>query len=358
MTKLEWMGRCAALFSAGLLSALLLEPLVIFWARKLGVMDIPNWRKIHENSVGRAGGLVFFPCLIIGCVMVLALWPVFWHPQYFGLMAAMGLVTLAGLWDDVYDLRASIKLLVQLGAGTILFFSGYRLDRVFLPFFSGSVDLGYLDPFITILAVATIINAVNMLDGLDGLAAGSVGIMCLFLFINKLVQGNLDNVAVLVIAMGACLGFLWYNFYPAKVFMGDAGSMFLGLLLASETLDSASRGAAITTILLPLVILGIPLLDMVRIMVTRFRLSRNVFAADKSHLHHRLLGIGLSHREAVLFIYGLNVYMGIMALLYRQVTRNYRALYLLALAMFLFFASYLIGVGHRKNEKTGKEPVA
>jgi len=295
------------------------------------------------------GGVVFYPCLAAGLGIVYWLWPAYWHTKYLGLLAAVGVIGAAGIVDDTRGMRAPMKLFCQLGAGTILFLSGYRLGMVSIPFTNAIRELHTTDYFFTVLAVAAIINAVNMLDGLDGLAAGSVFIMCAFLFINKAGQGAVEAGAVLALVMGATLGFLPYNFHPAKVFMGDTGSMFLGLLLAAETLDSASQGTAVTTILLPLVILGIPIFDMLRTMLTRFRFSRNVFAADKSHLHHRLLSLGLSHREAVFFIYGLNVYMGIMALLYRHVSPNYRGLYLIALGLFLFLASYLVGVGHRRN---------
>lgn len=349
MSSWECLIRLAILSAMVCASALVLEPLVIRWAARLGVVDMPDSRRVHEKRVPRAGGMIFFPCLVLGCVAVLLWWPVFWRDRYLGLLTALWLITIVGIWDDVRGMRASLKLLFQAAAGAVLFFSGYRLEHVSVPFTNAIVQLGFFDLIVTVVGVAAIINAVNMLDGLDGLAAGSVFIMCGFLLINKAAQGAVAAGAILALMMGATLGFLRYNFHPAKVFMGDTGSMGLGLVLAAETLDAVSQGAALATILLPLVILGIPLLDMVRTMVTRFRIARNIFEADKNHLHHRLLSLGLSHREAVLFIYGLNVYMGIMAVLYRHVAPAFRGLYLLALATFLILASYLIGVGHRKN---------
>ena len=339
-----------SLFLTGLVLCFLMERGVISWVRRRGIAAEPNWRTVHRYPVAQLGGLAFLPTLAIGFALVFFLYPRLWHSRYAGLLAAACLIVPAGVWDDLRDMRASHKLAAQLLAGAVLYASGYRVGRFSIPFVNVvPIELGIADFFITVVGIAAIINAVNMLDGLDGLAAGSVFIMCVFLFINKLAHGALSATPVLTLTAGITLAFLWYNAYPARVFMGDTGAMLLGLILAAETFDSVSQGSAVTAILLPLVILGIPILDMLRTMITRFRISRNVFTADKNHLHHRLLSLGLSHREAVFFIYGLNVYMGIMALLYKHVAVAYRGLYLLALGLFLFMASYLVGVGHRKN---------
>jgi UDP-GlcNAc:undecaprenyl-phosphate/decaprenyl-phosphate GlcNAc-1-phosphate transferase len=349
----EHIPRLAALFCLSGLFVTAVEPLVIRWAWRFGVLDTPDWRRVHQGRVARAGGLVFFPALAVGLAAVLVFWPVYWRPQYAGLLAALLVISLAGVRDDLNGMKPLHKLGVQLLAGVILFVSGYRVGDLGLPFTELVVDIAVLDFFVTVIGVAAIINAVNMLDGLDGLAAGCCFIMAVFLLINKAALSSLNDAAILVIVAGAALGFLRHNFHPARVFMGDTGSMFLGLVLAAETLDSASQGAALTTILLPLVVLGIPIFDMLRTVVTRLSVSRNVFAADKSHLHHRLLELGLSHREAVLFIYGLHVYMGVMAVLYQHIAVAYRGLFLSALGLFLLMASFLVGKGHRPVNQHG-----
>jgi len=216
-----------------------------------------------------------------------------------------------------------------------------------LPFTSRVVELGFLDFVLTVVGIAAIVNCVNMIDGLDGLAAGSAFIMCAFLFLNRLFQGEAEAAVILVITMGLTLAFLWYNFHPAKIFMGDTGSMFLGLVLAAEILDSASQGAALTAVMVPLVILAIPIFDMARIMVTRARAANHIFKADKNHLHHRLLDLGLSHREVVVLVYLLNVYMGMMALTYPHVSSAYRGLFLFSMGFFLFLAFYIVGIAGR-----------
>jgi len=350
MTPHDYILRYATVFATAFGVSFFLEPIIVRWAHAFGVVDKPDWRKTHEGPVPCVGGLVFFPALLAGLVVALALWPVLWRDRYFGLAAAALIITVAGIWDDIYGMRPVIKLLCQLLAGAILFGVGYRLGNVSIPFVGTPIELGVLDFFITVVGIAAIINAINMLDGLDGLAAGSVCIMCGFLFVNKLANDGLSSGLLLVITMGAALAFLRYNFHPAKVFMGDTGSMVLGLVLAAELLDSASQGAAATTILLPLVILAIPIFDMLRTVVTRAKAARHVFAADKSHLHHQLLRLGLSHRAVVLFIYLMNVYMGMMAIIYQHVDGGlYRGLYLASMGLFLFMAFYLVGMGHRHN---------
>jgi len=258
-------------------------------------------------------------------------------------------ISLAVLWDDMRNMRALTKLGCQFVSGAILFWAGYRFQAFMLPFSFRVVELGSIDFLLTVLAVAAVINAINMLDGLDGLAAGCTFIMSGFLLVNKATQGGALSASMCAGVMGITGAFLFFNFHPAKVFMGDTGSMFLGLFLASEMLDAASHATALTTMLLPLVILGIPIFDMLRIMATRARNSGKVFSADKSHIHHRLLSLGLSHKEVVLFTYALNVYMGVLALIYRHVDLNYRILYVFNIGLFLFMSFYLVGHDHRKD---------
>ncbi len=337
------------IFGAGFAVVLLLEPLVLRFALKRGLVDPPDWRKVHTGSVPRIGGVVFLPALLACAVIMHCVWPQYCQPHYWGLLAALLAISLAGLWDDLRDIRALTKLACQFLGGAVLFWGGYRFQAVMNPLNFQVVELGFADFFLTVLGVAAVINAINMLDGLDGLAAGCAFIMSAFLLVNKATQGDILSAAMCAGVMGITAAFLVFNFHPAKVFMGDTGSMFLGLFLASEMLDAASHATALTTMLLPLVILGIPIFDMLRIMATRARTTGKVFSADKSHIHHRLLSFGLSHKEVVLFVYGLNIYMGVMALIYRHVALNYRILYLFNMVLFLFMAFYLIGRDHRKD---------
>ena len=341
----------AAVFALGFGVVLVFQPVLIRFALTRGLVDPPDWRKVHTGTVPRIGGTAFLPALLACAVLLHFVWPEYCQPHYWGLLAAMLIISLVGLWDDIYDIHALTKLVFQFLCGAILFAAGYRFEAIQNPWTGAVIQLGYLDFFMTLLAVAAIINAINMLDGLDGLASGCTFIMAMFLLVNKAGRGDVYAAAICLAAMGITAAFLIYNFHPAKVFMGDAGSMFLGIFLASEMLDAASHATALTTILMPLVVLGIPIFDMLRIMLTRARTSGRIFTADKNHIHHRLLTLGLSHREVVLFMYGLNVYMGIMAFLYQHVAKEYRGLYIFSIALFLFMAFYLTCRDHRKNSE-------
>jgi len=342
-------------FGVSFVVVAVVEPLIIHFALRRGLVDPPDWRKVHTGTIPRLGGIAFLPALLISASLIHFFWPEYCKPQYYGLVGALSIISLVGLWDDLRDIRAPVKLAFQFLGGAVLFWAGYRFQAIMHPWSYKVVQLGYIDFFMTLLAVAAIINAINMLDGLDGLASGCTFIMSAFLLVNKYAQGDMPGAVMCAAVMGITGAFLFFNFHPARVFMGDAGSMFLGLFLASEMLDAASRATALTTILLPLVILGIPIFDMVRLMITRARTSGKVFSADKNHIHHRLLTLGLSHRAVVFFMYGLNVYMGILALLYKHVDRNYRVLYLFNIALFLFLSFYLICRDHRNDPTIDSE---
>lgn len=359
VTLHDYIVRYAIVFGVAAGVTYALEPLIMLWGRHFGIVDKPEWRRPHEGIVVRAGGLAFFPAFMVCLALALWRWPVFWQDRYLGFAAAAFVITLTGLWDDIYGMRPIIKLLCQFVAAGILFSSGYRFGLVSVPFINVVIDLGPADFVLTVLAIAAVINAINMIDGLDGLAAGSCFIMAGFFLLHKIIndpEGGASSGLLLVTTLGGTLAFLRYNFHPAKVFMGDTGAMLLGLVLAAELLDSASQGAATATILLPLVVLGIPVFDMLRTMVTRAKAARHLFAADKSHLHHHLMSLGLSHRQVAFFIYLMNVYVGLMALIYKHVdTGVYRGLYLVTMGIFIFMAVYLIGMGHRQSLLNGAD---
>ncbi len=354
----EYALRYAALFGVAFAVCLLLEPLVILGARACGVTDTPNWRKVHTRPMARMGGLAFLPALLAAFILALWYWPVLWQEKYYGVALAALILVCTGLWDDACGMRPIVKLFFQFAAGACLWVFQYRFDVVSLPFTETVLDIGRFDFIVIVVGTALVINAINMIDGLDGLAAGSTFIMCLFLFISKMTQGGWDGGLVLAAGMGLTLAFLCFNLHPARVFMGDTGSMVLGLLLASELFDASSRGVAVTTLLIPLSTLAVPLVDLFRTVFSRARRARHLFAADKSHLHHHLLELGLTQRGVVVFIYAMNVYVGVMAMLYYHVEPAYRAALLISTGLFLFLTFYLIGTHFRAGATRPGDPRA
>ena len=315
------------------LVAFFTTPLVIRIAKKVGAIDKPNDRKVHANPTPTLGGLALFLGIMSAGLIATRL-PFFegvfsQTSQMLGILGGGVVIFALGAVDDLRDLPAPVKLAGQVFASGILFLAGVKMQFVLLPngdVFSVSDDVSVL---ITVGWLVAMVNAVNLIDGLDGLAAGLVAIAASAFFVYTyqlgLTAGESLQVfaappAVLAIALvGATLGFLRYNFHPAKIFMGDSGSMLLGLVLGGATvagitntsiISSSFEGAstsqvflAYSPLLIPLLVLALPLADAVLAVVRRARRRTSVFHADKEHLHHRLMDLGHGHRQAVLVMY-------------------------------------------------------
>jgi UDP-GlcNAc:undecaprenyl-phosphate/decaprenyl-phosphate GlcNAc-1-phosphate transferase len=273
---------------------------------KSGQVDKPGDRKVHQHPMVRLGGVSIF----IGTMM--ALITVWWlggfanlppekEWQIWGVILGGSGFFLIGLADDLLSLSPFIRLVMQVIVAAGAWKAGVSIDFVTIPTM-GIVHLEWLSLPITVIWLVGMVNAINWIDGLDGLAAGVSGIAA---------------VVMLVIAAalaGASLGFLRYNFNPAQIFMGDGGSYFMGFTLAAVSIVGLVKIPAFTAVLLPYVILAVPIFDMSAVILLRLRQGKSPFQADKRHLHHRLLGAGLSHRWAVLFIYSLTLWVGSLAM--------------------------------------------
>jgi UDP-GlcNAc:undecaprenyl-phosphate/decaprenyl-phosphate GlcNAc-1-phosphate transferase len=311
-------------FAVAMATVAAVTPVVRWVSLRFGVgVDQPEARKMHRRPTSRLGGLGLFAAMITG-IGVASLLTTFddvfaetSEPEAI-ILAAVVIVGL-GLFDDTRGISAPAKLAGQILAAGILVLFGFRLLFVYIPpgtVISLSPDLGAL---ITIVAIVAMINAVNLVDGLDGLAAGIAGIAAAALFwyvtqAEPLAQVGLASSASLMLAIcvGAAVGFLFFNFNPASIFMGDTGAMLLGLLLAAAGISAIqgtvqpARGtfAALSVpVLVPALVLAVPLFDTIWAILRRLRSGGAVFSPDKKHLHHRLVEIGHSHRRAVLIMY-------------------------------------------------------
>jgi len=239
-----------------------------------------------------------------------------------------------GIWDDWKDLPGKGKLLGQVAIAALAFWVGWRVDRLTNPFGTPFLFPAPLSFLLTVFWIVGMMNAINLVDGLDGLAPGIVAIACTGLVAAGLYMHSYVAVPILAALAGACLGFLRYNFYPAQLFLGDGGSQLLGFLLAIAVLvDAQFKAAAAVALLLPLTALALPILDTGLAFIRRLRLRRSIFQADKYHLHHRLLKMGLSQRQAVLFIYMVCGYLSLMSFVF--VLINTRYAFVLLLLLFL-----------------------
>ncbi|KRM89292.1 undecaprenyl-phosphate alpha-N-acetylglucosaminephosphotransferase [Liquorilactobacillus vini DSM 20605] len=300
---------------AGVLS-LVLTPLVRRLAFKIGAVDNPNARRVNKIPMPTMGGLAIF--LSFNFVNFFLLRQQYPTQQLWTLLVAEIVILATGIIDDIYELSPRQKLIGETLAALVVFFlCGIKMTTLTLPFL-GSIELGWLSLPVTVIWILAITNAVNLIDGLDGLAAG-VAIIALatsgitgYLFLN--VAGTYVSIMMFTL-VAAIAGFLPYNFHPAKIYLGDTGALFIGFMIAVFSLYGL-KNATFITIVIPVIILGVPITDTVYAILRRILNKKPISQADKHHLHHRLMEIGLSHTQTVLVIYGIALIFSFIALLY------------------------------------------
>jgi UDP-GlcNAc:undecaprenyl-phosphate/decaprenyl-phosphate GlcNAc-1-phosphate transferase len=292
--------------------SILITPLIKKLALKIGAIDKPNQRKVHQSLMPRLGGIAIFISFIVG---VLMLHPE--NPSSLAILIGSMIIIITGVFDDMFELSAKIKLIGQLAAAlTIVFLGDLQVVFINLPF-GGHLEFGYLSIPFTILWIVGITNAINLIDGLDGLAAGVSSIALFTISGMALIQGNLYVVAMGAIVLVSTLGFLFYNFHPASIFMGDTGAMFLGFIISVLSL-LGYKNVTFISFIIPVIILGVPISDTIFAILRRIINNQPLSAPDKSHLHHCMLRLGYSHRQTVLLIYAMAAFFGLVAVIYSQ----------------------------------------
>ena len=290
-----------------------LTPLSSRLARAVGAVDHPAGRRIHSAPTPRLGGLAIL-CGFLAPVL-------YFFPddaQARGLVVGAALIALLGAADDIFGLTPAVKLVGQLACASVPVSAGLTIDHITLPLV-GVGDLGPAQYPLSLFWFVAIANMINFIDGMDGLAAGVSGIGATT-FAVLAASLNRDQPAVLAAALaGACIAFLIFNFHPARVFMGDSGSMLLGYVLAGVSISGVMKSAAAVAVVLPLLVLAIPILDTSFVVLKRLKHGLPIYGADRSHFHHRFFNIGWGQRRTVLALYGWCVLMGIVALTARFV---------------------------------------
>lgn len=300
------------IFAGALGLSLMATHLAVRLARALGIVDAPGVRKVHRAPVPRVGGVAIVAATLTAALAAYAFDETFreavreLHPGPAAMLAAGVFVLAVGLIDDVRGLRAGAKLAAEVAAAIGVCAFGIRIER-FSVAGLGAVEFGPMASPVTILWIVGITNAVNLIDGLDGLAAGISAAACAVLAVLAVWTGQ-PVMAVLVLALlGALTGFLAFNFYPAKTFMGDCGSMFLGFTLATASVMCAAKSATLVGLGLPALALGLPIFDTFFSVIRRLLDRRSVFSPDRGHIHHFLLARGLRHRQAVMMMYAVTL---------------------------------------------------
>ena len=308
------------------LIAFLLAAVVVLWTtpdvKNIGIrsgrLDKPDERKVHQRPMVRLGGVSIFAGTIISLLMVWWLGGFGFLPpdkewQIWGVTIGGLAFFLIGLADDLFNLSPLVRLTIQTFVAGCAWKAGVSIDFLSIPT-GGLIHLGWLSLPITVIWLVGMVNAINWIDGLDGLAAGVSGIAAMVMLIVALFMQQPAAALIAAALAGATFGFLRYNFNPAQIFMGDGGSYFIGFTLASVGVIGLVKIPAVTAVLLPYVILAVPIVDMSTVILGRISQGKSPFLADKTHLHHRLLEAGLSHRLTVLFIYSLTLWVGSLAL--------------------------------------------
>ncbi len=300
-------------FSIALITVLLITPLVKRLAIWWGAVDQPNQRKVHAKIMPRLGGLGIYIAFLIAFLFI--------APKTlltYAILLGATIIVITGALDDRYQLSPKVKLVGQMIAALVVVFAGLQVEFVNLPF-EGVWNFGWFGIPFTLFWIIGITNAVNLIDGLDGLAAGVSGIGTAVIFVMSFIIGNPTASYLSVILLGAIIGFLFYNFHPAKIFMGDTGALFLGFMLASMSI-LGFKYVTLFAFIVPILILGVPISDTFFAIIRRWVNNKPISEPDKNHLHHRLLQIGFSHRQTVIIIYLVSMLFGTSAIFFTQAT--------------------------------------
>ena len=317
--------------------SLLVTPLVTRVARRRGLVDLPSRRKVHSQPIPRVGGIAIFLAFVLACstavlFQILRGQPTLAGLQIVGLLGGGALIFGLGLLDDLRGLSPGLKFAVQAGVGLVAYLCDIGIHSLQLPGLS-VVQLGVLSLPVTIFWFVLVINAFNLIDGLDGLAAGIAVFSSIVLLVLGLLRGGAFACVGLAALAGASLGFLRYNFNPATIFMGDCGSYFIGFILASLSILGSIKTQTSVTILIPIIALGLPLMEAIWSGIRRFLMGQELFRADNDHLHHRLLKLGFTHRKAVLVLYGFTLTLGFLAILLVQANDRLASIILVGIGL-------------------------
>lgn len=324
-------------FGIALLITLVLVPIVRRMAIVAGYYDAPGERKIHKYPIPRLGGIAIW----LGFMLALAVasqlkWNHELGSALPGVLAGGTIIFLLGLLDDLFTLSPYLKLIIQFIAALTAFALGVQINTLDLPE-SQLLVLNALSLPVTVIWLVSLANALNFIDGLDGLAAGVTTLSALTLTVVALFTNQPSSALLAALLAGSSLGFLVYNFHPAKIFMGDSGALFCGFVLACIAVTGVLK-TKVVVMLLPMFVLSVPILDITYSVVRRLMQGKNPFLPDASHIHHQLLKAGMSQIKTVTYFYSLCVVGGLIAVSYV----NYLPVYVALLAGMTVLAAILI----------------
>lgn len=316
-------------------------------AIKYGAIDTPDERKIHKGNIPRFGGISIVTSFYVGLIIAFGL-----NRITTGIILSSLFIVVAGIIDDIKGITPKVKLIFQfMGAIFFVVYASASIDGFTLV---DKIEFGKLSIVITVIWLVGSSNAVNLIDGLDGLAAGVSFIACVILGIISLTNGENEYAVVSFILCVSIIGFWKANFNPASIFMGDTGSLFLGYLIGVLSILGALKEAAIITLALPVLVLGVPIFDSTFAIFRRIKNKKKIFDPDKDHLHHRLLKSGLSQKTAVLFVYCISLTLGLTALLVKDMLFKYSISIVITVVILIYSLFMYLGLMDTGEFKTIK----
>ncbi|MDU5323033.1 MAG: MraY family glycosyltransferase [Peptoniphilus harei] len=334
-------------FLAAFILTFIQMPFTIKIAKKKGFLDVPkDERRVHKKPIPVGGGIAMVISVSILMVYFLPI-----NKNLIMALIASLIIAISGLYDDKEGLSPKLKFLFQILAAVILIIGGMKIEFFTNPFDSHDalLILNILSIPVTIFWVCGITNTINLIDGLDGLASGVSMICAISMFFITYKMGRYDVSLVCALVAGACLGFLPFNFNPAKIFMGDTGALYLGFMLSYISISGFLKQAAILMIFVPVLILGVPVFDTAFAMVRRKLSGKSMVEADKGHLHHRLLKMGLNQRQTVVILYSISAIFGVLANL---ISRFHSSIALvISIGVLLIIIATGVAAGMLKNKE-------
>ena len=329
--------------------AFTMTPLARVLAYKIGAVDVPkDKRRMHRVAMPLLGGLAIFTAFIITTVAFCDLSQN--TMQILGLLAGSAIIVITGIFDDKISLNALLKLFLQIVAACVVAFCGVRIEYI-----GGLIELGNLSIPATVFWIVAVTNAVNLIDGLDGLSCGVSAISALSILISSLFIPETPYFAILLTAIlaGSCIGFLPYNFNPAKIFMGDTGAMFLGFSLSVISILGVFKTNAIISFWVPFIAFALPLVDTTFAFARRILQGKSPFSADRGHIHHRLIDMGFNQRQSVTILYAISAICGIAAVLW-AIGRPWGGMIIIVSALVILFINWrFITKSDETRQETG-----
>lgn len=301
----------------GFVLTAILTPYSKKFAIKVGAIDQPKALGVHDKPMPLAGGTAIVVSFVVISLLIVPHMKGFNLNEFAGLLVGILIISTLGFLDDLYQLSPKIRIFFQLLAALIVVFSGTRIEWLSWPWASnGLIPLHTLGNFISVIWIVGLTNAINFIDGLDGLATGVASIASITFMVISFLFGPPVVVVLAAILAGSCLGFLPHNFNPAKIFMGDTGSTFLGFTLAVISIQGLTKSYTMITIIVGAIVLGLPIFDTSFAIIRRLLNNQSIAQGDRGHLHHRLVDKGISHKKAVLTMYAVSGCFGIAGILF------------------------------------------